>query len=206
MLTKTTGPEGQRGANGVNQTPAERKLQMNTTRTIRPLDYVLTAALVALAVYIGLENVHAGPTAAVAHPLDSHSPFIPVVFVLAALPILLRRRAILAAIGISTVVMAASLPAFGWVTRCGFALVLSVAMAYAVARFAGSRQNQVVGLVGILALQVVTLVWDSSTGGLNALWLSVPAAALCYGAGVFVSSRIATRVAEPTVDHERVSA
>ena len=62
-------------------------------------------------------------------------------------------------------------------------------MAYAVARFAGSRQNHVIGLVGILALQIVTLVKDASTGGLGALALSVPAAAVFYGIGLFVQSR-----------------
>jgi hypothetical protein len=104
------------------------------------------------------------------------------------------------------VVVAASVPAFGWVTRCGFALPLSVAMAYAVARFAGSRQNQLIGLAGVLALQVVTLVQDASTGGLGALWLSVPVAAVCYGIGVLVQSRSATRAAEPTLGVEHVHA
>ena len=80
---------------------------------------------------------------------------------------------------------------FGWVTRCGWALPLSFAMAYAVARFAGSRQNHVIGLVGILALQIVTLVKDASTGGVGALTLSVPVAAAFYGIGLFVQSRAA---------------
>ncbi|WP_375425432.1 hypothetical protein [uncultured Friedmanniella sp.] len=171
---------------------------MDTTKNIRPLDYVLTAAMVALGVFIGVENVTAGPNADVAHPLDSHSPLIVAVFIVAALPILWRRRHILAAVGVSTVVLAISLPAFGWITRCGFALPLSVAMAYAVARFAGSRRHQVVGLVGILAHQVLTLVHDSSTGGLNALAISVPAAAICYGTGLLVQ-RGARSTAEPTL-------
>jgi hypothetical protein len=127
------------------------------------------------------------------------------VFVLAALPILWRRRGVLAAIGVSFVVVAASVPAFGWVTRCGFALPLSIAMAYAVARFAGSRQNHLVGLVGILGLQIVTLVRDSSTGGLGALALSVPAAALFYGIGLLVQSRAAKRASAPTLAVEHVN-
>ena len=86
-------------------------------------------------------------------------------------------------------ITAASVPMFGWVTRCGWALPLSVAMAYAVARFAGSKQNHVIGLVGILALQIVTLMKDSSTGGLGALALSIPVAAVFYGIGLFVQSR-----------------
>jgi MFS superfamily sulfate permease-like transporter len=79
-------------------------------------------------------------------------------------------------------------------------------MAYAVARFAGSRQNQVIGLVGIFALQIVTLMKDSSTGGLGALGLSVPAAAIFYGIGLFVQSRTAKKPAEPTLGVEHVHA
>ncbi len=177
---------------------------MEIVKGVRPLDYVLTAVMVVLAAGIGLENVNAG-AAGLAHPLDSQSVLMVPVFVLAALPILWRRRGILAAVGVSFVVVAASVPAFGWVTRCGFALPLSVAMAYAVARFAGGRQNHLVGLVGILALQVVTLVKDSSTGGLGALVLSVPVAALFYVIGLFVEAR-ATKVAEPRLGVEHVHA
>jgi hypothetical protein len=178
---------------------------MDIVKGLRPLDYVLTAVMVALAAFIGIANVNAGDDADVAHALDSHSALMIPVFVVAALPILWRRRAILAAIGVSFVVIAASVPAFGWVTRCGFALPLSVAMAYAVPRFAGSRQNHVIGLVGILALQIVTLMKDSSTGGLGALALSVPVAAIVYGIGFFVQSRATETPAEPTlgIEHAR---
>jgi hypothetical protein len=179
---------------------------MDIIKGIRPLDYVLTAVMVALAAFIAFENVNAPADADLAHPLDSQSVLIIPVFVMAALPILWRRRGILPAIGVSFVVIAASVPAFGWITRCGFALPLSVAMAYAVARFAGSRQNHIIGLVGILALQIVTLMKDSSTGGLGALGVSVPAAAIFYGIGWFVQSRSEKRDAEPTLSVEHVHA
>ena len=179
---------------------------MDIIKGIRPLDYVLTAVMVALATVIGLENVNAGADADLAHSLDSHSALMIPVFMIAALPILWRRRNILAAIGVSFVVVAASVPAFGWVTRCGFALPLSIAMAYAVARFAGSKQNHLIGLVGVLALQIVTLMKDSATGGLGALALSVPAAAAFYGIGLFVQSRAQKSAAEPRLDVEHVHA
>jgi hypothetical protein len=79
-------------------------------------------------------------------------------------------------------------------------------MAYAVARFAGSKQNHLIGLVGLLALQVVALMKDSSTGGLGALALSVPLTGICYGIGLFVQSRAVRQTAEPTVDVEHVHA
>ncbi len=201
MPTRTTSSDWERDANGVSQTPVERKAAMDNFKDIRPLDHVLTAVMVALAALIGLENVNAGADAELAHKLDSQSVLMIPVFVIAALPILWRRRNIVAAIAVSFVVIAASVPMFGWVTRCGFALPLSVAMAYAVARFAGSRQNHLIGLVGILALQVVTLMKDASTGGLGALAISVPAAAIFYGCGFFVQSR-AEQAAEPTLSNE----
>jgi hypothetical protein len=126
------------------------------------------------------------------------------VFVAAALPLLWRRRAVLPAVAASFLVLAVSLPTFGWVTRCAFALPLSFALAYAVARFAGGRSNQVMGLVGILALQVVTLVQDASTGGLGALALSVPVAALFYGVGWFVHTRQQKTAVAPSPGAERV--
>lgn len=181
-------------------------MQMKLLKGAKPIDYALTALLVALAVFVGFANVTAGTVNDLGHQLDSQSPSIIPVFALAALPILVRRNAILAAIGVSFVVMTLSVLLFGWITRCGFALPLSLAMAYAVARFAGSRQNHVVGLVGILALQVVTLMKDASTGGLGALVASIPAALLFYGIGLFVQSRSAKRSPAPTLDHEPVTA
>lgn len=180
---------------------------MDILKGIRPLDYALTAAMVALAGFIGIENVNAGPHADVAHKLDSHSWLMVPVFVIAALPILWRRQNVLAAIAASFVATAASVPMFGWVTRCGWALPLSIALAYAVARFGGSKQNHVVGLVGILALQVVCLMKDSSTGGLGgAIQLAVPAAAIFYGIGLFVQSRATKSSDAPTLNVEHVHA
>lgn len=180
---------------------------MDLFKGLKPLDYVLTALMVALAALLGFANVtvDAAGQADLAHPQDSQSVLMIAVFIASALPILIRRRNILAAIAVSFVVMAASVVMFGWVTRCGFALPLSIAMAYAVARFAGGRQNQIVGLVGIVALQVVILVKDSSTGGLDALAVGLPAAALLYGIGLFVESR-AGQDERPTVVAERVNA
>lgn len=180
---------------------------MDILKGLRPVDYVLAAVAVGLAALLGFVNVTTNPDAAdLARPLDSQSPLIIPVFMAAALPILWRRRNVLAAISASFVVVAASIPAFGWVIRCGFALPLSVAMAYAVARFAGGRQNHVVGLAGVLALQVVVLVRDASTGGLDALSLSVPLAALAYGIGLIVQSRAQKRLERPTLAPEHVYA
>ncbi len=177
---------------------------MNILKGIRPLDYVLTAVMVGLAVVLAVMNMTV-ETSDLAHPLDSQSALMIPVFVLAALPILWRREHVLTALGVSVAVVAASVPAFGWVTRCGFALPLAVAFAYAVARFAGGARNQFVGLTGVLLLEVVTLVQDASTGGLGGLVIGLPAAAIAYGAGVLVERGAATRTSAPTLSAERVN-
>ncbi len=133
---------------------------------IRPSDHLLTGLMVALAALLGVENVTAA-SSGFAHPLDSRSVLIVPVFVLAALPVLWRRRFVLPAIVVSTLVLAASLAAFGWLTRCGFALPLAAVFAYAVARFGGTARAQLLGLAAIGVHEVVSLVMDASTDGLS---------------------------------------
>lgn len=178
---------------------------MNLLKGVRPIDYVLTGVMVALAAAIAVMNITASDGAGLAHPLDSQSVLMLPVFVLAAMPVLWRRRHVLAALGVSTVIVAASVPAFGWVTRCGFALPLAVAFAYAVARFAGPSGNHAVGLAGVVLLQFVTFVEDASTGGLEGLLIGLPAAAVAYGAGLLVQRTAAARSVRPTLSVERVN-
>jgi hypothetical protein len=49
-------------------------------------------------------------------------------------------------------------------------------------------------------------VKDSSTGGLGALGIAVPVAAIFYGIGLFVQSRAQKKAAEPTLGVEHVHA
>ncbi len=177
---------------------------MDIVKGVKPSDYALTALLVVLAVLIAVANMTASATADLPHALDSQSWWMIPVFAAATLPSLWRRRHVLPAIAVSFAVMAASLPMFGWVTRCGFGLPLAFALAYAVARFAGSRQNHVVGLLGVVALQLVTLVWDASTGGLEALAISLPGTAICYAAGLVVQRRSEKQQEAPTLAVESV--
>jgi len=180
---------------------------MNTSlKGVRPLDYVLTAVLVALAVVLGVANATAGDDPGTAHAMDSRSWLILPVLVLAAVPILWRRRAVLPALAVSILVFAASLPMFGWITRCGLGLPLAIAYAYAVARFAGAASRQVIGVVGVVVLELVVLVEDASTGGLGALGIGLPLAALAYGAGLVVNALADRRAAGSTLAPERVSA
>jgi hypothetical protein len=135
------------------------------------------------------ENITAGD-ADMPHPLSSTSWAMLPVFVLVTLPILWRRRSILAVIGVTAVTTLAHVLAFGWVTRCGVELPLAFALAYAVARFAGAWRNHVIGLVGIVVVQLVMLARDASIDTIaSGLALALPVTALFYGMGLFVQNR-----------------
>jgi len=181
---------------------------MNTIlRGIRPLDYVLAGLMTAAGAFLMYANI-AMDGEELPHALSSTSWAMLPAFLLVTLPILWRRRNILAVVGVTTAATVLHVLAFGWVTRCGVVLPLSFALAYAVARFAGGWKNQVTGLAGIAILQLVMLVRDASidtVGG--ALPLAIPLAALFYGAGVIVQNRISKKqpaVATPAVEHAAV--
>ena len=158
---------------------------------VRPLDYVLAGVLTLAGVFMMYENIAAGDDSSLPHPVSTTSWLIVPVFLLTTLPILWRRRNVLAVVGVTTAATAVHVLAFGWLTRCGVLLPVSFALAYAVARFAGGPRRQVAGLAGILIMQLVVLVRDSSIDDVaSALPLSIPAAAIFYGIGLAVQNRV----------------
>jgi hypothetical protein len=173
---------------------------------VRPLDYVLAGVLTAAGIFLMYMNTVSADDDSLAHPLSTTSWLIMPVFLLVTLPILGRRRNILAVVGVTIVASAVHLLAFNWLTRCGVAIPLSVALAYAVARFAGGMRNQLIGVAAIVVLQVVVLTHDSSIGKLtDGLVLALPLAALFYGIGLLVQNRISRRpVDAPVVERAAV--
>ena len=156
---------------------------------IRPLDYVLAALMTAAGALLMVLNIAGEEN--LAHPPSTTSWVILPVFLLVTIPILWRRRNILAVVGVTAAALAVHVVAFGWLTRCGAALPLSFALAYAVARFAGGARNQLIGLAGVVVVQLLTLVQDSSIGGLpGGLEIALPGAALFYGIGFWVQNRV----------------
>jgi hypothetical protein len=152
---------------------------------------VLAGVMTAAGAYLMYANIVAAQDAALPHAQSSRSWLMLPAFVLVTLPVLWRRRNVLAVIGVTAIATAAHVLAFGWNTRCGVALPLSCALAYAVARFAGAARNHVIGLAGVVVLQVLALVRDASIDGMaGALVLSLPAAALFYGIGLVVQTRV----------------
>ena len=161
---------------------------------VRPLDYVLAGLMTAAGAYLMYLNMIAADGPALAHPLSTTSWLILPAFVLVTLPILWRRRHILAVIGVTIAATALHVLAFGWITRCGVALPLSFALAYAVARFAGSRANQLIGLAGIVVLELVVLVRDASIGEIpSGLVVALPITAVFYGIGLVVQNQVSSR-------------
>jgi len=157
---------------------------------VRPLDYVLAGLMTVAGAFLMYENIVASEDG-LPHALSSTSWAMLPAFVLVTLPILWRRRNILAVVGVTAAATAAHVLAFGWITRCGVALPLSFALAYAVARFAGARMNHVIGLAGIVVVQLLVVVRDASIDkAASALPLALPIAALFYGIGLFVQNRV----------------
>jgi hypothetical protein len=164
---------------------------------VRPLDYVLAGVMTVLGALLMVENMISPDDADLAHPVSTHSWVILPVYLLVTLPILWRRRHVLAVIGVTIAASLVHLLAFGWLTRCGAALPLSFALAYAVARFAGNMRNQLIGVAGIVVLQVAVLFHDSSIGPVgDGLLIAIPGAALFYGIGLVVQNR-ASRKRQP---------
>ncbi|GAA4457820.1 hypothetical protein [Phytohabitans houttuyneae] len=167
---------------------------MNATlKGIRPIDYVLAGLLTAAGALL-MYGYIAWDGTDLPHPPSSSSWAALPAFVLVTLPVLWRRRHVLAVIGVSAAATAAHVLAFGWVTRCGVVLPLSFALAYSVARFARGWKQHVAGLAGIGAMQLVMLVRDASIDTVaGALPLAIPLAALFYGAGLVVQNRVSKK-------------
>jgi hypothetical protein len=160
---------------------------------VRPFDYVLAGLMTAAGAVLMYGNIAANEED-LPHALSSTSWAMLPAFALVTVPILWRRRGILAVIGVTAAATACHVLAFGWITRCGVVLPLSFALAYAVARFAGAKRNHVIGLAGIVVTQLVMLVRDASIDTVaGALPLALPLAALFYGVGLFVQNRVSKK-------------
>ena len=118
-----------------------------------------------------------------------------------------RRLDYLQGLGVTAVATLAHVVAFGWVTRCGVVIPLGFALAYAVARFAGSWLNQLIGLGGIVVLELVMLWRDASIDTVaGALAIALPGIALFYGVGVLVQNRVTKRSGGIAPVHEHTAA
>jgi hypothetical protein len=171
---------------------------------VRPLDYVLAGLMTAAGVYLMYQNIIAAYGHGLPHPQSTTTATMLPFFVAVTLPILWRRRNILAVIAVTAAATAVHVVMFGWNTRCGVELPLTFALAYAVGRFAGTGTNRLIGLATIFTLQILVIARDASIDTiLNAIPVAVPGAALFYGIGVFVHNRVTKKqstVTAPVVE------
>ena len=159
---------------------------------VRKGDVALAVVLTILGVVLMVENITA--TGADVR-VDSHSWLMVPVFAATTVPILWRRRGVLAVTLVTAAAMAVHLAAFGWVVRCGAGLPLAFALAYGVGRLAPRWQSWV-GLVVTLVIQVLVLVQDSAAG-LSVIPVTAVIGVAAWGVGVWLRQRVGTPVAAP---------
>jgi len=173
---------------------------------IRPLDYVLAALFTGGGVYLMHENMTASGHG-LAHPVSTTTAAMVPFFLAVTVPILWRRRNILAVIGVTTLALALHVVLFGWLTRCGVVLPLSFALAYAVARFAVGRRDHLIGLIAILLLQIITIARDSSIDTIiGALPICLVGGAIFYGIGRFVQVMVNRKVRSQVSEEQPAAA
>ena len=165
---------------------------------VRPGDAALAAVLTALGTVLMVMDINADPadTEGLHHAITNHSWLMLPVFLGATIPVLWRRRNVLAVTLASTAVMGLHVLAFDWVIRCGAGLPLSFALAYSVGRLAAKREAYA-GLAVVIAGQVLVLVRDSAAG-LGILPVTALLALAAFGAGAFVRQQVEKR-ADATV-------
>lgn len=166
---------------------------MSLLKGVRPLDYVLAAAFTAGGVFLMYENINGGETG-LPHAQTTRTAAMLPFFLLVTIPILWRRRNVIAVVGATALATVLHALLFGWNTRCGVLLPLTFALAYAVARFAGSRRDQFIGMTGLLLTQMVMLYRDASIDTVpNGLLLALPGLLVFYGIGLVVQNQVSKR-------------
>lgn len=164
---------------------------------IRPMDAVLATLLSAAGVALMVANINADitDTKDLHHAITNQNWLMLPVFLGATIPVLWRRRNVLAVALVSTVVMGAHVLAFDWVIRCGAGLPLSFVLAYSVGKLA-DRRPAYVGLGVVIVGQVLTLVRDSAAGP-EILPFTAVIALAAWGIGRLVRQRSSQRVELP---------
>jgi hypothetical protein len=154
-------------------------------RGVRPLDYVLAAALSALGVVLMIADMQGSDGGT---RIDSTSWVMIPVFAAATVPILFRRRNLWVVLGVTAAALAVHDIGFGWVVRCGAGLPLAFALAYSVGRLVTDRKQSYGALVAVIGIQFLVLVRDS-VAGLGVLPFTAVISAAFWGAGLYLQKR-----------------
>jgi hypothetical protein len=151
-------------------------------RDVRPLDYVLAAAMTALGVVLMVGNIQSSDDSI---RIDSTSWLLVPLFAAVTLPILWRRRNLSAVLGITAAALAVHDVAFGWEIRCGAGLPLAFALAYASGRMIIDRKQSYGALAAVVGIEFLVLIQDSAAG-LGIIPFTAVIAAAFWGAGLYL--------------------
>jgi hypothetical protein len=154
-------------------------------RGVRPLDYVVAAAMTALGVILMVADIQSSDGGT---RIDSRSWVMIPVFVAATVPILWRRRNLWAVLGVTAAALAVHDVAFGWEIRCGAGLPLAFALAYAVGRLMTDRTQSYAAIAAVIGLQFLVLVRDSAAG-LGIIPFTAVISVAFWGAGLYLRKR-----------------
>jgi hypothetical protein len=162
-------------------------------KDVRPMDAVLAIALSAAGVLLMVENINANASDMkdLQHAITSQSWLMLPVFLGTTIPVLWRRRNVVAVALVSAAVMGAHLLAFDWVIRCGAALPLSFVLAYSVGKLTEKRESYA-GIAVVIVGQFLALVKDSAVG-LEILPVTAAIALAAWGVGIYVRQQTAKR-------------
>jgi hypothetical protein len=152
---------------------------------VRKGDVVLALLLTALGVVLMVADINTGPGEDVR--IDSRSWLMVPVFAAVTLPVLWRRRNLLAVLAVTIAALAVHVLAFGWVVRCGAGLPLAFALAYAAGRLSTGRRS-LVALLATMVVQVLVLVQDSAAGS-DVLPATAAIGVGAWGVGVWLRRR-----------------
>jgi hypothetical protein len=134
---------------------------MTTFHDVRTGDAALAGVMTALGAALMVENILAPAGSDIR--VDSRSWLMVPLFAAFTVPILWRRRNMLAVCAVSAAALAAHVLAFGWVVRCGVALPLAIALAYGAGRLEQGWRSWA-GLVAAIGIQVLALLRDPVAG------------------------------------------
>ncbi|MGW6282027.1 sensor histidine kinase [Kribbella sp. NPDC055071] len=170
---------------------------MQSSRRIKPVDWLLAGGLTALGVALMLENVNmpdaevskAIAEGSMAHAMSSHSVWMIPVFAGATIPVLWWRRGILAVTGVSIAVMVLHDVLFGWVTRCGAGLPLVFVLTFLGALTVKRAAAWIVCGLSVVLTSVV-LVVDATTGP-TVIALAAPVVLIVFAVGLAARHRSA---------------
>ena len=158
-------------------------------RGIKIGDYALAGILTALGVLLMVfdtRTTDASVTRAIAdgsmvHTVSSHSVWMIPVFAAATVPVLWWRRSVLAVTAVALVIMVLHDILFGWVTRCGAGLPLTLALTFLAALSYGrARAWLAAGFCAVLGFAVVVV--DATTGP-TVIALVLPVMLVVFGVG-----------------------